>query len=242
MNSCRQCLKGTALLQQLNLRQGTTFGHQLFSYCIHCIALCWVGLCCGVLSTVCTAGTQNASEDDHIRDAGLTADLIEEADRCQTPQGSVSGLDDDANLHGTSSQADDQIVTSDRMPGRLGDGTRTHEHHWPSALVLDPSDTADEALQLHGTASQQQHHEGMTEAQQARPAHQGFHHALQGQSPAQHSGYQTMNGHGSFKPGKIQDHFRRIGVGAKAVGELAAYADPLHPVVSVGFRHLSHSF
>ncbi|KAL3148578.1 hypothetical protein ABBQ38_014010 [Trebouxia sp. C0009 RCD-2024] len=177
--------------------------------------------------------TQNASEDDHIRDAGLTADLIEEADRCQTPQGSVSGLDDDANLHGTSSQADDQIVTSDRMPGRLGDGTRTHEHHWPSALVLDPSDTADEALQLHGTASQQQHHEGMTEAQQARPAHQGFHHALQGQSPAQHSGYQTMNGHGSFKPGKIQDHFRRIGVGAKAVGELAAYADPLHPVVSV---------
>lgn len=201
---------------------------------LRCAGLGWVVLCRDLC--VLAAGTQNASEGDHIRDAGQTADMIEEADRCQQLQGSASGLDDDPDLHDMSSPADDQIVTSDRMPSRSEDVSRTHEHQWHSALVVDFSD---KALQLHGTASQQRHHERMSEAQRT---HQGFHRALQGQSPPEHSGYQTMNGHGSFKPRKIQDHFRRIGMTVKEVEDPAACVDPLHSVVAVGFRHLSPEF
>ena len=189
-----------------------------------CRDLCVLGL-----------GTQNASEDDHIQDAGQTADLIEEADRCQQPQGSASGLDDDAELHDMSSLADDQIVTSDHMPNRVEDGNQTHNHRWPSALVMHPSDAADEAAQLQGTAFQQGGQERVTGSQQADRAHQGFHPALRGPSSAQHSGYQNMNGHSSFNPSKVQNHFRRSGVSAEAVEDAPACVNPLHSNVAVGF-------
>lgn len=197
-----------------------------------CLLCCHVMCCARGLSGL-AAGTQNASEGDYVQDAGETADLVEEADRCQQPQGSCSGLLDHPDLHEMGSQADDQIVTSHQMPSFVEEN-RTHDHQWHSALVMHPGDLADEPPQLHGTTSQQRHHDRIAEAQQAHTAHRGFHRALQGQNLPQPSGYQSMNGHGSFDSSKVLGHFRRTGVSVKAVADPAGCVDPV-PLVTVGF-------
>lgn len=180
-------------------------------------------------------GTQDASEDDHLRDAGQTADMIEEADRCQQPQGSGNcGFDDDPDLHDLCSPPNDQFVDlhqtppSSAMPEGITDG-----HQWHSALLNDSTPLAGQAYQLQKAASQQLHHEKIAEVQHALEAHKSFQRGLQGRGTIQLDGYQSMHGQRTFDPSNVQKHFK--GLGNNALGDRA---DPAVSHVAVSLLHL----
>ena len=209
--------------------------------------------CCGLAGSDCTccfcyivaasqvsvmvAGTQDSAEDDHIKDAGQTADLIEEADECQQPQGSGSGFDDDAELHESSSQADDQLVDSHQTPSSAVHENIQNGHSWHSALLTDSTSPADQPHQQE-RASQQLHHDRIAEAQQAHQVHRNFHHTLQGRGTPQHSGYQSMTGHHNvFNPSKLVSCLASNGLDIKPWEDPTVCGDPVYSNVAVGLVH-----
>lgn len=170
-------------------------------------------------------GTQDASEDDHLRDAGQTADMIEQADRCQQPQDSGgSGLEDDPDLLGLSRPPDDQFMEPHQAPSHAVHGNRPDSHQRPSALLSEPAPTAEQAQQLLGcqkAASQQLHHERIAGAQQVHHSHKVSLQTLPGRVVPQHDGYQSLNGHGPFDPSKFLRKFTGINLGGKTLEDPA---------------------
>lgn len=168
--------------------------------------------------------------------------MLEQADRCQQPQGSGgSGLDDDPDLHDLSSPADDQFVGSHQTPpsSAVYEG-RPNDHQWRSALLSDPAPPAYQAHQLQKAASEQLHHERIAEAQHAHHVDKNFHRELQGQGTIQHGGYQSMNRQRAFDPGDVQKHFRGIGLAGNTLEEPTARADPAVSHVAVRLLRLCH--
>lgn len=171
-------------------------------------------------------GTQDASEDSQLRDAGQTADMIEQADRCQQPQGSGgSGLEDDLDLQDLSSPPDDQFMELHQAPSSAVLGNRPDSHQWPSALLSGPTPTAEQAHhQLLGGqkgTSQQVHHARIAGAQQVHQSHKVSLQTLPGRGMPQHDGYQSMNGHGPFNPSKFLQKFTGINLGGKTLEDQA---------------------
>ena len=180
-------------------------------------------------------GTQEASEDDHLRDAGHTADMIEHADRCQQPQGSGgSGFEDDQDLQDLSSPPADQFMEPHQAPSSDVHGDRPDSHQWHCALLSGPSPTAEQAHpQLQKAASQQLHHARIAEAQQVHQSHKSSLQTLQGRGNPQHDGYQSMNGHGPFNPSKFLKKFTVLGLGRQTSEDPAVLADPALSTVAV---------
>lgn len=152
----------------------------------------------------CLAETQDLTEDDIIRDQHGSADLIDEADRCQQLQG--SGFDDDADLHEAGSQAYDSHEVSQQPLGSAMNASVPNNHKWSPALLLNfPS--ADSPQHCSALISEQAHLEKISAARQAHDKNRGFHHALQQDSRANANGYQSMHGHPGFFADKIVSHF-----------------------------------
>ena len=187
-------------------------------------------------------GSQGATETDHLRDAAQTAELIEEADRYQQPQGSSgSGFDDGPDPHDLCSTEDDQFLESHQtLPSSAVLEGRPNGHQWHSALLSDPTPPTGQAHQLPKAASQQLHHERIAEAQHAHEWHKSFPHGLRGRSTIQDDGYQSMHGQRSFDPRSVQQHFRGIGHGGNILEDPSMQADPADLHVAVSLLHLCH--
>ena len=181
-------------------------------------------------------GTQDVSEDDHLRDAGQTADMIEEADRCQQPQGSGErGFGDNPDLHDFCSPPDDQFVESHQTPSSsaVPEG-KPNGHQW---LLRDPTPGAGQTHQLQKAASQQLHHDRIAEVQHAHQAHKSFHRELQGRGTIQRDGYQSMHGQRAFDPSSVQKHIGGISLGGNTLGHPTMGADPAIAPVAVRLLH-----
>ena len=189
----------------------------------------------GHIFCVLLIGTQEASEDSQLRDAGHTADMIEQADRCQQPQGSGgSGLEEDFDLQDLSSPPDDQFMELHQAPSSAVHEHRPDSHQWHTALLSGPTATAEQAHhQLQKAASQQLHHERIAEAQQVHQSHKSSLQTLQGRGNPQHDGYQSMNGHSPFNPSKFVKKFTVLGLGAKTSEDPAVLADAALSTVMV---------
>ena len=173
----------------------------------------------------CFTETQDLTGDDAITDQHDSAALIEEADRCQQPQG--SGFDDDADLHEAGSQAHDSYEVSQQLPGSAVDAAAPNPHNWSQALLLKPTSAASPQHQSAST-SEHSHLEKISAARQALVKNRGFHHALQEPSKANDNGYQSMHGHLSFGVGKVLSHFAGV---QRAFRSTKASEDPVPAAV-----------
>ena len=194
----------------------------------------------GCLLHLMLTGTQDAIGVDHLGDAGQTADLIEEADRRQHPQGSgSSGSGDGPDLRDLCSPAGDQFVGSHQTPpSDVVHGGRADGCQWHSALLNDPAPPMGQAHQLQKVAWQQLHHDKIAGAQHAHERHKSLHRGLQGRGSIQHGGYQSMHRQRSFDPSNVQKHFRGISLGDNTLEDPTMLADPATSHVSVSLLHL----
>lgn len=126
-----------------------------------------------------TSGTQDLTEDDHMKEQLDTADLLEAADNCQQAQ--ISGLDDDVDLHEMGSQSNDEAQGLQQQPGPSVHDAQPNGHAWPQALLHDSSSTAGPMQQQHPLSSEEIHFSKLAEARQTHMNQRGFHLALQDQ-------------------------------------------------------------